>query len=383
MERLLFCLLLCIAPLASAQTCTTTLGVGGDIATAVGNAANGATICLNDGTYGTVDIFDKSRSGFVTVRSTNPYGALITPRLGNTDWVRLRNLTLTGLLQNSCSSHIEYVNNIFTGYATVTNDACGNLFTIFDGNTFTAFDKVEGTYDGRLALIYASGITVRNNQFGPGGQNDGIFMGGSVSNVTIGPGNLFTGIMESLCAGLHCDAIQGFGAGTGIVIEGNYFVDGDTYIMMPDGSSGVTVRNNIFDGSFSVYPDKIQFGAAANPVFQHNTLYNIRASFDSKGSPPTTNALVENNIMDGGSSFKTSGGDGCSACTFRFNLFDVSGNASGTNNVIGTPDYAGTTPPGTWQTWKLDTGSPGKAAGNDSKDMGSLFFRPAAPANIR
>jgi hypothetical protein len=368
---------------ASAQsTCTQTLSPGANLASAVAGAATGSTICLNSGNYGTVDLFNISRSGFVTVQSTSGTSAQIGLRVGNSGYIRFSNLTIPGLLHNSCSKNIEYRNSTFTDYATLTNYGCGNISTLFDGNTFSAFNKVSGTYDGRLSLIYGSGITITNNTFGPGGQNDGIFMGGNVSDVAIGPGNRFTGILESVC-NTHCDAIQGYGAGSGIVIQGNLFENGDTYIMMPDGSDGVTVRNNVFNGASVSYLDKVQFGAAASPVFQHNTLINIRASFDSKGSPATTNALVENNIMAGGSSFKTVGGDGCSACTFRRNMYNASGNAIGTNNLTGSPTFVGGASPSTRTGFQLASSSAGYLAGTDGLDLGAGFSgtqSAAAPA---
>jgi hypothetical protein len=157
----------------------------------------------------------------------------------------------------------------------------------------------------------------------------------------IGPGNRFTGIRQALCGPAHCDAVQGYGAGTGIVIDGNLFEKGDTFIMMPDGSENVAVRNNVFNGAASEYLDKIQFGAAVEPTFQHNTLINVRASFDSKGSPPTTNAQCRDNIMASGSSYKTSSGDGCSNCSFSYGLFESSGDATGSSNIVGTPIFVG------------------------------------------
>jgi hypothetical protein len=233
-------------------------------------------------------------------------------------------------------------------------------------------------------LIYGSGITVTNNTFGPGGASDGIFLGGNVSNVTIGPGNTFTGILEANCGSVHCDAIQGYGAGSGIVITGNLFEKGDTFIMMPDGSQSVTVRNNVFNGAGVAYVDKIQFGSASSPVFQHNTLVNVRASFDSKtGSAATSSALAENNILAAGSSFKTSNGSGCSSCTFRFNLFSSSGDAIGTGNLVGTPSFVGGAAPTSFAGFQLAASSIGYRGASDGQDMGAVIFVLSPPTNLR
>lgn len=355
----------------SFAACDQTLNPGANVASAISTAAVGATICLNSGNYGSVNLFDiTGRTGYVTLQSTTGLGASISPLTGNSRYIRFQGLTITGGLQNSCSSNIQYVGNTVTGPITLTNSGCPNLATLFDGNRFANIN-VGGGYEGRLSLIYGTGITLQNNTFGPGGASDGIFMGGNVSNVTIGPRNIFTGILQANCGAVHCDAIQGYGAGSGILIQGNYFDTGDTFIMMPDGSNGVTVRNNVFNGNGVNYIDKIQFGHAINPVFQHNTLYNVRASFDSKtGDPATSNALVENNVMDGGSSFKTAGGSGCSGCTFRYHLFNSSANAIGTGNLIGLPTFVGGANPTTSTGFKLTTTSLGHLAASDGTDMG-------------
>jgi hypothetical protein len=359
MKNLLLSILLFGATQASFAACDQTVNPGANLASVVSNAPAGTTVCLNGGNYGNVNLFDIKRSGYVTVQSTTGRGASISPQVGNSTFIRLSSLTINGALQNSCSRNIEWVDNSVNDTITLTNSGCsGSLATAFIGNTFSAINA-GGGYEGRLSLIYGSGITITNNTFGPGGASDGIFMGGDVSNVTIGPGNTFTGILEANCGNVHCDAIQGYGAGSGVVIQGNLFEKGDTFIMMPDGSSGVVVRDNVFNGNGVSYPDKIQFGSAASPVFQHNTLINVRASFDSKtGSSATSNALAENNFVAGGSSFKTANGSGCSNCTFR-------------TNSTATPTFVGGANPSTWSGFQLTAGSAGYRGASDGKDMGA------------
>jgi hypothetical protein len=361
MKKLLSAIVLLGAAQASFAACDQTLNPGANLASAVSSAPAGTTVCLNSGNYGGVNLFDIKRSGYVTLQSTSGKGAIISPQVGNSTYIRLSSLTINGALQNSCSRNIEWVDNNVTDTITLTNSACsGSLATTFNGNTFSSINA-GGGYEGRLSLIYGSGITVTNNTFGPGGASDGIFMGGSVSNVAIGPGNVFTGILEANCGSVHCDAIQGYGAGSGIVIKGNLFEKGDTFIMMPDGSSGVVVQDNVFNGNGVSYPDKIQFGSAASPVFQHNTLLNVRASFDSKtGESATSNAVAENNLVAAGSSFKTANGSGCSNCTFR-------------SNSTGTPTFVGGASPTTWAGFQLTAGSVGYRAASDGKDMGAAI----------
>jgi hypothetical protein len=361
----------------SEAPCTTTLKTGDNLAAAVRSATADAVLCLASGDYGTVELFDIQRTGRVTLRSAALKTAALFLKIGNSTHIRLQNLTLNGALQNSCSRSIEWLFNTVLDSVTVTNDGCaGSLATRFEGNVFGAIHATDG-YEGRLSLIYGSGIEIVNNRFGPGGASDGIFLGGGVSNVEIGPGNVFTGILESNCGQVHCDAVQGYGAGSGISISSNLFERGDTFVMMPDGSTSVTISDNVFDGTDVEYPDKIQLGTAVSPVFRHNTLVNVRASFDSKsGEPATRNAVVENNLAIALSSFKTSNGAGCTQCAFRSNLFDDRRSASGSSNIIGTPIFQGGPHPGSWAGWKLTAVSPGHGAASDGKDLGATLFGP-------
>jgi len=182
---------------------------------------------------------------------------------------------------------------------------------------------------------------------------------------------------DGLCeanGGAHCDAIQLQGGGA-TSITGNYLKTGETFILAPDGSSNVAATNNVFDGTGVSYLDKIRLGPAANPIFRHNTLRNVRASFDSmRGYTASSNVQAKDNVMVGsGTSWKTSNGNGCSGCTFSYNLFDDSGDASGSNNLIGTPSFTGGSNPSNYAGFKLTGGSLGTNASSDGNDMGALI----------
>lgn len=370
--------------------CNQTLSPGANLASAISSAPANSTICLNTGIYGSVNLYNINRSAYVTVKSVSGKGASIAPQMGNTKFVRFESLTISSdVLQNSCSANIQWVNNDFTGRGlTLSNSGCSNLNTLIDGNNFSNF-TVGGGYEGRLSLVYGSGIIVTNNFFGNGGASDGIQLLGNVSNVNIGPGNTFSGIKESLCGAVHCDAIQLYGAGTNISITGNYFSDGDAFIMAPDGSSGVTVTNNVFNGTGYTYIDKVQFGTAESPIFEHNTLINVRASFDSKvGEAASSNVVGRNNILISGSSFKTANGSGCSSCTFTRNLFSSTSYANGTNNLTGNPTFIGGSSPTNWAGYQLMSNSLGYKAATDGNDMGPIFSTTAitplaTPSNLR
>ena len=51
--------------------------------------------------------------GFVTLRSASGRGAVLRPSVGNSDFIRLDNLTLREGLVNSCSTNIQFTNSTF------------------------------------------------------------------------------------------------------------------------------------------------------------------------------------------------------------------------------------------------------------------------------
>jgi hypothetical protein len=222
-----------------------------------------------------------------------------------------------------------------------------------------------------------SGRCRREEQLFGNGVSDGIQLLGGTKNSVIGPGNARWDPAVDLRrrGGAHCDAIQPYGSGANNTITGNFFKNCDTFIMSPDGDTAA-VNDNVFDGAGIAYLDKIQFGSAQSPVFRHNTVRDVRVSFVSKtGSPATSDALAQDNILIGSSTWKTTNGNGCSNCTFSSNLFDDAADLSGTSNAVGVPIFAGGTNPQTWLGWRLNVGSPGKGAASDGWIWASVTAR--------
>jgi|APLak6261659701_1056019.scaffolds.fasta_scaffold06876_1 hypothetical protein len=393
LKKIIFFLTLLGASHASWAACDKTLSPGADVASAVSSAPNGSTICLNSGNYGTVNLTNITRSGYVTIQSTTDKGASISPQLWNTDYVRLQSLAISSSAsQQGCSVHVQWVNNKIDGAGlTLKNPNCGNIDTLVEGNSFRNYNFPAGWYNGRLNVVYGSGVTVRNNYFGDGGNADGIQVLGQASDVNI-TGNTFSGILQSLCGDMHCDSIQLYGAGPRVVINGNHFYNDSVFIMAPDGSDDVTVTNNVFDGSSVNYAGKVQFGSANNPRFEHNVVLNTNVGFSSKsGQPASTNVVAKNNILKGGR-FDTSVGNGCSNCSFTRNLFYTSDIASGTNNLVGIPTYVGGAAPTKYTGFQLTSSSLGYKVATDGSDMGVVFTGTttspttvllSAPTNLR
>jgi hypothetical protein len=381
--------------LSTSFTCNQTFSNSTGLVAAIGSAANGSTICLNNGSYGTLTLTNVARSGYVTIRSTTGIGATVGATISNSDFIRFQSVTMSNFVAQSCSTNLEILDTTFTvnGNGAYFNGADCELTVmnfLVDNSTFIQVGQSGN--EGRLSCRYCNTATFSNNLLqgivSSSNASDGINLDNG-RNVTVEQ-NLFTGIAEALCGATHCDAIQLQGAGrsgAGIIIRKNYFEDGDTFIMAPDGSTDVVADDNIFDGTGNAYPDKIQFGEGIGaPRFRHNTLVDIRASFDSKtGSPGSANWIVENNALQEVNSatvagWKTANGGGCISCTFRYTLVDTDADNTGTNNVVGTAIYVGGgTSPAMGTGWTLAGGSPGKAAGNDGADMGSRYFGPYGP----
>jgi hypothetical protein len=389
---------------ATAPACTQTLSVGANVASAVSSAANGATVCLNAGDYGTVNFTNISRTGFVTLASAN--GVTARLKMGevyNSKFIRFSNLTVAGATVRGCSTNIEFWDSVFepntSGLAYNYDTACTgvtNMALVLDGVTF---DKVQNAgYEGRLSIRGVKGIQIRNSTFSgqpTSGQSDGIQIVGNSQNVTIGPGNIFRDILQSQCGTVHCDAIQAYGGGANTVIDGNYFTNSSVYVGIYDGDSPSTViRNNIFDTNPG--GQALQIGGVKGMLMEHNTFKNITLGIGTKsGMSQHSGWIVQNNIFDNADFIASGDQPGCGTdCVMRFNLKSNGGSTTptGTNTVTGTAIYVGTGSVSNWGNWRLAAGSPGKNAANDGMDIGSTSFggsssqtttAPGAPSNVR
>ncbi|MGZ3796327.1 MAG: hypothetical protein ACXVB1_08185 [Pseudobdellovibrionaceae bacterium] len=394
----------------SFAACDQTLSAGADLAAAITTAAAGTTICLNPGTYAQATLNGVSKTSDVTLQSVSGRTASVAFLINNSNHLKFQNLTISKMdMRNNTNynTNISVVNNTFTGQMLV--DGSGNtginVNILVDHNTFDGINICSGCYTGRLQLWAITGVTVTNNHFGGGGTADGIQWGGYGG--TVGPGNIFDGVVQSAAgtSGAHIDAIQLLG-GTGYVdhgtIAGNFFGKNTTHIMAPDGADTITIRDNVFTQGDTTAYWKIQLGSHNNDLFIHNTVFGTGVSIDAKTlNPAGTNNVARDNIMIG-SNFKTvdsAGNQKCTNCTFTNNLFDISTNAMGTNNIIGTPTFVGGTAlitgtnPSTWSGYQLTSSSLGYKAGTDGRDLGTSYYGSgvvtppsivlAAPKNLR
>ncbi|MGZ3801420.1 MAG: hypothetical protein ACXVCL_14735, partial [Bdellovibrio sp.] len=352
----------------------------------------------------------------------------------NSSHLKFQNLTISSMDMDQLSDtdtstmnkNISVLNNTFTGQMRLSGSSAtgADLNIIVDGNTFDGINICTNCATGRMQLWGATGLKITNNHFGGGGTADGIQWGGYGG--TVGPGNVFDGIVQSAAgtSGAHIDSIQlnggpsdSFGGRVdhGSII-GNYFGYNTDHIMAPDGANAITVRDNVFTAGDPSGWGKIQMGTHSNDVFTHNILIGMRAGFNAKSSnPPSTNAIVKDNIMiDSSFSIVDSNWTPkCDNCIIDHNLFNnpldaVSGssgtnggsNATSTNSVIGMPTFTGganvvnNMDGSQWSGYKLTTASVGYKAALDGLDMGPNYYGSgaivtptpvslAAPKNLR
>jgi hypothetical protein len=387
------------APSASAAPCDQTLSVGANIASAVAGAANGATICLNNGDYGTLTLSNITRTGFVTITSASGTGARIRPRLNNVDFVKFLSLTLTDMRVENCSTNIQVLASTFVPNAPGLvfwdlSSGCGgtNKQHLVDGSTFSNVAPAWG--EGRVGLVEVNGVTLSNNLFSGHATNnggDGIQTGGNNNNIQIGPGNIFRDIRQGPCNNSpgvpHCDCIQFVGGGPNHVIDGNWFDNVEVPLQHHDGSVAVVFTNNLITNA-------VQFWAyendANNSRVEHNTIFNLTGviAWGSNGFGGTSTGFVgRSNLIIGTSTGPTT--TGCAGCLFTHNLCRTSGQCSfnTSNGIVASPTFVGGPPDSitTWYGWKLAAGSPGTNAGHDGLDIGANFFggAPAPPTNPR
>lgn len=356
--------------------CDQTLSPGANVTSAISAASPGQTICLNSGSYGSVSLPNIAKTSYVTVQSVSGKSASLALNINGSNRLKFQNLTISSLdIGGSATKNITVSGSTFTGQAVLRMDGNSNANILLDSNTFDNISVCSNCYEGRLEVIGGTnpvGVTVSNNHFGGPGESDGIQIG--APGVVIGPGNVFDGIKQ-LNYGRHVDAIQGYGQSY-TTITGNYFVNNDIQIMMPDGGKSENINNNVFIAA-NAGNNGIQLGTHTDGIFSHNTVKNITVNMDKKveNSTPSKNAVARNNIMIN-SFFKTvdsAGNAACSNCTFEFNLSTNAG-AYGTNSLIGTPTFVGGSNPSTWGGYQLTSTSLGYRAASDGQDMGATLF---------
>ena len=387
--KALLVLLVLLAGNAFGQTCTTTLSPGADVPGAVNSAASGAVICLNSGSYGSVEFANVEKA--VTIRSASGTGAKGSWRTWGARYLKLTSLTGSVAIEG-CSKDITVTGSVGTpnSYEGIYIDGQNCPTTVqnivVDGATLDRIGQMG--YEGRLSIRDGNTVTVKNSTFSgvyatPGqGPSDGIIMVAAIRNITIGPGNVFSGIDQSICnanGGAHCDMVQTYGGPcSNVKIEGNRFKDSSTFILNESKCSG-TFKNNVMENIASG-----QWHTWSSMDWSHNTVYKSTITFNSWTDFAASGTIANNVFHDSSFNCGAYAGGAAAACTFSYNTF--SSGCQGSNCLVGNPTYSGSgssVRPSTWSGWELAAGSLGKANASDGKDRGSTTFGGAAPPPVQ
>ena len=367
----------------AAVTCDQTLSSGANISSAVSSAAAGTTVCLNDGSYPSLTLSGVNKSSYVTIKSVNgPANVTIASlSLTNISFIRLDGITYIGsgtTLAITGAHDLQIINSIGISKILRVNITQANSNILFDNDKFINVDPpcyTNNCVEGRLSFDSPgtppnpAGVTVSNSYFG-GGNSDGIQIG-NVRGLKI-IGNEFNDISAHGTAA-HTDPIQLYAGSASAypmdtVIDSNYIHNTDSNIMAPDGSTNTQLTNNVIDNTGYPYP--VNAGHWNGGLIEHNT-FNISTACPWEahcGTPwiqsVTNPVIIRNNIMGG---LKNDAGS--SAVTATKNLTPA-GVSVGSSPVNGIPTFVGGASPSKFSDFVLASGSVGKGAASDGKDIG-------------
>ena len=381
-------------PSGPSQHCSTTFAPSSWSASAITEAGTGGqTLCLSAGTYPDLELIGYHPSSTVTIEPVS--GA--TVGLGRVTLTGVSNVTITGFGPSNGSSssdglttqgeysgpnyNIEFSYNAMSRAGVyITQNPMRNANIVITHNRFVGFassgetDRVN--LDTRSALNCPNGVTVSYNLM-QGGESDGIDIDGDNCGSQI-LHNEITGIVESNCNGIHCDAIQDNGGGIQTVISGNYFHNNSDGLLFDDGNTGPDkITGNVFDNPGGRCVEGM-YGDGT--LFNHNTFDCNVAIGQDHNSEPTTNVTFTNNVFgpsaNSGFTYAPSYSQFGSFRMLDYNLRmsgDYDGGPAGAHDVIGSPTYAGGKEPASYSGWALAPSSRGVGKGSDGTNMGATI----------
>lgn len=339
------------------------------LGTVFAKAAGGETILLAPGDYGAFAAGAKPKA--VTIRAPRGTVARMSLAFAAAANVRVEGLTLDGGEIGGSSHDVAVAHSTFHKAILIRADRMADAHVVLDGNRLAGIDVCPDCYEGRLQIIgdsgRPSGIVIRNNVLGPGGNADGIQNGGNGVQIL---DNTFVGIHDAE-GGPHTDALQLYGQ-RNTVVRGNSFRDVGSGVMSPDGGRHEIIEDNVFDtGS---YPYAIMLGGDDGSVIRHNTMPQLgRCAWgipcgtlligDGPGGRASRATVVEDNILG-----QLSLAGATKLRAQRNNLIAVGRGA--TADRVGRPLFAGGARPTSRAGFRLAGGSPGAKAASDGADVG-------------
>jgi len=372
-------------------SCTTTISSG--LATAIQNAAAGATICLNGGSYGSLNLTNVRKSADVTVEPVSGTSATIgAVTLQNSSHLHFTGangsltvgsstLDSTNTLPN-CSDHITFDHLRFLGFGIFPR--CASMAILVDHANMDNLLPAQGG-EGRINVQALNegpaadqGITISNSTFnGPtsgwasatSNCAKGIQILGGAYGVRVIGDEFAREPDQGTCDpvnGIHIGGVQIYG-GTHTYLQGNYFHDNGSSaggLAMGDGDY-TTAEDNVWVCS-CVYPWSIQAFATQGSIFRHNTFAGGGGiHFQYQSGYPANNIIRDNVFTDPSNGITDSSG-----ANWGTQDHNLNSGLSGSGNITGLPVWTGGASPTSYAGYHLAAGSPGKGAASDGLDMG-------------
>jgi hypothetical protein len=299
-------------PPPATTSCSTVVSSKSALVSAVNSAANGSVVCVTNGSYGTVT-FGAKRSGWVTVRSQNPQGAVFDEiSFDDAAYIRLEKVRVKGRVGNSQdnSHHIQ-----------VAGSVVGSVWAESPAKQFSGpgpsdwvieYNDIPNCASFCIGLVSespsrycpVSNITVRGNKIGPMAGGEDAIRIHNWRNLTIENNEIF-GVIEN---GQHNDCLQSVWGGTGIRFAGNYLHDNNcqTFFLKDGYTENIVVENNLsVRNRAGSAPVVAQIWPSRNVTIRNNTFWDDSGFYVRNGtyssmftSGPMTGLEVSNNVMD-------------------------------------------------------------------------------------
>ena len=291
--------------------CSTTVSSPSALTSAIKNASNGSVVCVANGSYGSITV-NANRSGWVTVRSVNPFGAKFSSiTLSNAAYVRFEQLDISGRFGNvqDSSHHIQIagsvVGSVWAEAPPKSKSGPGPHDWVIE------YNDIPNCYSFCVALVSespdrywpVSDITVRGNKMGPMAGGDDAIRIHNWRNLLIEDNEIF-GVIEN---GDHNDCLQSVWGGHGIVFRGNYLHDNNcqTFFLKDGYTTDIEVSNNLsLRNRAGSAPVVGQIWPSADVVMKNNTFWDESSFYLRNGtyssmftSGPATNYEVTKNVF--------------------------------------------------------------------------------------
>ena len=326
--------------------CDLTLAPGANLATAIGAAGGGTTICLDGGSW-SLNLSGVKRSPAVTVRSADETTASVRYSLiSRSAGLTLEGLSFTGGVEVvGASDHISFLHNEFSGeFGIRANGEQASAGTKVTDVTIEANYIHDLDYTGPQEVAKGYGVTAVNGveRFTIAANTikspaSDYVQSASPVDFTV-EGNTFLGPSLLGSHSDHQDLWQIFGGGRNITFADNVarYTETQESLLFQEGAfSNVVVENNLFDHDSRGY--SCQIYQSTGLVFRRNTVVDSHWGClfrDLGSSAPGSGYQVDHNIFVGtaeGSDISTEG-RAAGWGTYDYNV-SGDGSASGAHSV--------------------------------------------------